>query len=117
MKEGLYAFQFVTDIDCGVGTVIFENGIVYGGDIGGGRYKGSFFCNPENGLTNVKMKVTIPANIMTVMGIANPYEWSFDIFFSFPSQADEHKVEIIALNRKINAVITYLQPLLSRKVA
>lgn len=117
MKEGMYGIQYQGPADIGFATVVFENGQIYGADVAGGKYDGSYFYDPAQDMIVSKIKVTIPPNIPTVMGICNPYEWSFDVDASFPAQGSNHHVTVSAVGAKINAVISYLRPMPFKQAA
>jgi hypothetical protein len=56
-----------------------KNGRIYGSDTEGVRFDGEYLYDERAGLADVKIKVTVQPKVMTVFGVSNPYEWSFDV--------------------------------------
>jgi transcriptional regulator with XRE-family HTH domain len=97
MKEGMYQIQFHADNDpgkWGVGSLIFESGRIYGADAGGAKYDGEYETSPNPELVDVKIRVTFPANGMSIFGIANPYEWSLGIRTQLDRRKDSGIVQV-----------------------
>lgn len=117
MTEGMYGVHFKTQEDHGVAILIFESEQIYGADEGGVRYDGSYFYDPQKDLFDAKIKITIPPNVDTVMGICNPYEWSFDVEVSIPAKATNHEVSVDVVGHQVSAIISYLRPLPIKQAA
>src|SRR6266404_9556025 len=78
MRDGMFGITFQGQQGSGMGLLIFDNGRVYGTDTEGVRYDGGYIFNELTDLTNVTVKITFPPNVKSVIGISNPYEWSFE---------------------------------------
>lgn len=111
LKEGMYNLTFEGFEGEGGGTLIFEGGRVYGCDTGGGRYDGQYQFNSQTQNIDSEIKVTIPPNVETVTGFVQPFEWAFDIKFSFPRGNMDTPLKLNTVIGPVNAHIEYMREL------
>ena len=112
MRDGIFGIRFQGQQGVGVGVLIFDNGRVYGTDTEGVRYDGEYLYNEISGLAEVKLKITFPPNVVSIFGISNPYEWSFDVTTSVNPKVDSGPVAVkSSLGRPINAEYKFLRTL------
>lgn len=79
MRDGIYFVKYGASGSQGWVMLTFDRGAAYGVDLAGGSYDGVYLFDAEHGLAEVKMQVTIPANVPVVWGPAKPYEWAFPL--------------------------------------
>jgi T3SS negative regulator,GrlR len=79
MKDGMYGIQFAGAVGTGMGMLVFENGRIYGADEGHGKYDGTYVANPSSGMVDVNIRVQMPANRTSVVGLNNPYDWILEV--------------------------------------
>ena len=89
MRQGMYSVEFTGGAGSGVGTLVVEDGRAYGYDPSGARYDGVYDHDDATGRTDLRLKVTFPADAMSVFGIAHPHEWAMDMSGSFDTRRDE----------------------------
>ena len=89
----------------------FDNGRVYGVDTERGRNDGEYLFDEVSGLANVNLKVTMPANGMSVFGISNLYEWAIDVTASLDPKRDEGSVEVKNALGSLRAQYRFLRAL------
>jgi len=112
LKEGMYGIQFASGTDWGAGTLVFENGNIYGVDVAGAKYDGTYEYNKETELIDSKIKVTFPPNVQPVTGLPpQPYEWSFDVEVSFPRGTEKTRMEISTPIGPIDIFVQYMRPI------
>jgi len=112
MRDGMFSMQYQGQAGSGYGTLIFEGGRVYGADSERGRYDGLYTYNDSTGRTDVTLKVTMPANVMSVFGINNPFEWSIDVTTSIDSNLDAGEVVVSSsLGPSLRASYRFLRSL------
>ena len=49
--------------------LIFDTGRVYGVDPAGGKYDGGYVYDENSGLADLRLKVTMPPNVPSVLGM------------------------------------------------
>jgi hypothetical protein len=112
MRDGMFGITFQGQQGAGMGMLIFDNGTVYGTDIGGARYDGGYIFNEKTGLVDVKVKITFPPNVEAVFGISNPYEWAIDVTTTFnPKQNSGSLAVKTSLGQPVNAQYVFLRSL------
>lgn len=111
MREGMFGIQFQGAEDIGAGALVFQGGTIYGVDVGGAKYDGSYTYNPDSDTVDVTIKITIPPNVKTVQGISNPYEWSFVVEESMPANMDSHDLVVSTPIGKVHATIAFMRSL------
>ena len=72
----------------GWAMITLDRGKVFGADVMGGRYDGHYI------LVDVNVRVTFPPNVMSVMRVSNPYEWSLPLAVSFDPRLNEGTTSI-----------------------
>jgi hypothetical protein len=112
MRDGMYFVQFQSTSGAGFGTLILENGRVYGADPLHGRYDGEYEYNEVTGLADLRLKVTFPPGVRAVFGVSHPYEWSIDVATTLDPR-NESGVLMLAtpVGPQIQASYQYLRPL------
>jgi hypothetical protein len=112
MRDGMFGITFQGQSGAGMGMLILDNGRVYGTDTQGVRYDGEYLYEENSGLAKVKIKVTFPANVRTVLGISNPYEWAIDVTTAFnPNQNAGSLTVQTSIGRPIRAQYVFLRGL------
>lgn len=79
MKDGLYQLEFAGPNGAGYGVLIFDNGRVYGSDVGLGKWDGSYKMNPITKRAEIELTVQMPAGSESVLGPAQPFRWNVDV--------------------------------------
>jgi hypothetical protein len=112
MRDGIFGITFKGQVGAGLGVLIFEDGRVYGTDSEGARFDGEYVFHEDAGRADVVVKATFPPNVMTVFGIANPYEWAIDVSTTFdPNQGSGPLMLKTSLGSPLEAHMKYLRPL------
>jgi DNA-binding XRE family transcriptional regulator len=112
MRDGMYGIRFSGLTGSGSGCLVFDNGKIYGADEGLARYDGEYIYLENSETADIRVKVTIPPNMRSVLGITNPYEWSIDITTEIDPKHDNGKITLKAsLGGSIQAEYTFLRPL------
>jgi hypothetical protein len=84
MRDGMYGIEYHSSGGgFGLGVLVVDSGRVFGTDPGGGKYDGDYVYDNATGLADLRLKVTLPPNAMSIFGISHPYEWSFDVATRF----------------------------------
>ena len=112
MRDGMFSITYSGNAGSGSGTLVFDNGRVYGADTERGRYDGMYLFNETTGMAEVILKVTMPANVMSVFGISNPYEWSIDVTTTIDPTLDSGNVSVkSSLGASLQAQYKFLRGL------
>jgi len=112
MRDGMFGMTYQGQIGAGYGTLVLDNGRVYGADSERGRYDGMYLFDEATGLAQINLKVTMPANVLSVFGITNPYEWAIDVTTSLDPKLDIGNVEVTtSLGPKLQATYKFLRGL------
>lgn len=112
MREGMYGITFQSSEGEGVAVLVFENGRIYGADSRSVTYDGSYTFDPVAGLVDAVIKITFPPDVMSVFGVSNPYEWSFDVNTKFDPEPGSGNMEVkSSLGDEIDAQFIYLRKL------
>ena len=96
MRNGMYGIQFAVGVrpeEGGFGLLTFEDGMIYGVDVAGVRYDGSYSINAAE-QAEVTLKITYPPNVRAVFGVSNPYEWSIDATAILDPKAERGRVTV-----------------------
>ncbi len=112
MKDGMYAISFAGQAGVGVGTLVFDGGRIFGADAGGGKYDGAYEFNENTGKVDVKIRVELPANRPSVIGVVNPFDWALEVSTELDPDQDSGEITVLTnLDRKIAATYAFLRPL------
>ncbi len=112
MRDGMYGMFYSGNAGTGFGTLIFDSGKVYGADSERGRYDGMYLYDEATGLAHVTLKVTMPANVPSVFGINNPFEWAIDVTTALDPKLDTgHVVVKSSLGPSLQAQYKFLRSL------
>lgn len=106
MREGMYLLKFAGTRDWGAGVLILDNGLVYGADVGGASYDGTYKYDTQIAKIRTKIKVRIPPGVATVQGTSFPYEVAFDVEVTFPRETEKAQFQI---NTPIGPVTVEIQ--------
>lgn len=79
MKDGLYQLEFTGRNGSGYGVLIFENGRIYGSDVGNGKWDGTYTMNPITKNADLDIRVEMPAGEESVLGPAQRFSWNVDV--------------------------------------
>ncbi len=79
MRDGLYQLEFAGPNGSGYGVLIFEDGRIYGSDVGAGKWDGTYTMNPTTKLADLKLRVEMPAGEQSVLGPAQSFSWNVDV--------------------------------------
>ena len=92
LKEGMFGITYQGSQGFGSGTLILENGTVYGADAVGGKYDGNYEVNEKTSLINLQMKVVLPKGVGMVNDMTpRPFEMGINVTAQFPRNPDETK--------------------------
>lgn len=83
MRDGWFAISFQGPQGAGMCILVLDGGRVYGTDKQGVRYDGEYVFDEKTGNAHVRVKVTFPPNVASVVGISNPYEWTLEASTTF----------------------------------
>ncbi len=112
MKEGMYGVTYQSGGGVGNGVFVLENGRIFGADLWGGKYDGEYTYSEDKKLAELKLKIGMAPNAMSVLGIQHPYEWAVDAVTTFdPSRESGQLVIRTALGPSINATYKFLRAL------
>ena len=112
MRDGMFGITFQGEQGAGLGVLVFDAGRIYGTDSEGVRYDGEYVFHEDANRADVVVKVTYPANVATVFGISNPYEWAIDVTTSFNPKENAGPLDVkTSLGRPIAAQFKYLRAL------
>ncbi len=79
MKDGLYQLEFSGRNGSAYGVLIFENGRIYGSDVGAGKWDGIYTMNPITKNAELAIRVEMPPGLISVLGPSQPFSWSIDV--------------------------------------
>ena len=75
MREGMYGVEFQAIEGRSKGSIVLQGGRIFGVDEGGALYDGDYA--PEgSGRTKLRIKVSMPPNVKSVLGASSPEGWS-----------------------------------------
>jgi hypothetical protein len=94
MRDGMYGIEFAAAHGAGIACLVFDSGRIYGVDPLGGRYDGGYVYDETSGLADLKLKVTMPPNVPSVLGIQNPYEWAIDVGATLDPKAESGRFQV-----------------------
>jgi hypothetical protein len=112
MRDGMYGVEYGTSQGSGMACLVLDTGRVYGADPMGGKYDGEYVYDETSGLADLSLKVTMPPNVPSVLGIKNPYEWSIDVRTKLNPKLDRGSLQVAtSIGKPIAATYRYLRPL------
>jgi predicted transcriptional regulator len=111
MKDGMYAVEFQGRHGRGMGFLIFDNGKVFGSDVGLGKYDGSYTMNPTTQCADVKLRVEMPAGSESILGPAQPFSWNIDLVTSIDPTKDTDLIEVHTDVGQAKARYTFMRSL------
>jgi hypothetical protein len=112
MRDGMYGVEYGTSLGSGIACLVLDTGRVYGADVLGGKYDGEYVYDEISGLADLSLKVTMPPNVPSVLGIRNPYEWSIDVRTKLNPKLDRGSLQVAtSVGRPIAATYRYLRSL------
>lgn len=94
MKDGMYLIEYVGQAGSGYATLVFDGGRIYGADITGGKYDGEYQFKETTGFVDVKVRVEMPANQLSVIGIVQPFDWILDVSTEMDPEKDSAQVKV-----------------------
>lgn len=112
MRDGMFGITYQTQQRAGECVLVFDAGKVYGTDAERVRYDGVYEFDERTGRTDARLKVTFPADAMSVFGISNRYEWAIDVTTSFDPRVDAGQLVVTtSLGEPLNAQYRFLRAL------
>jgi len=111
MRDGIFGVTYEGQVGAGFAMLTFDNGRVHGVDTERGRYDGEYLFDEASGMARVNLKVTMPANVMSVFGISNPYEWAIDVTALLDPRQDAGRVEVKNALGSLRAQYRFLRDL------
>lgn len=111
MKDGMYAIEFAGKNGDGMGVLIFDNGKVYGGDVGFGKYDGTYTMNPETKRADIKLRVEMPAGSESVLGPKQPFSWNVEVTTSLDPTKDSDMISVHTNLGAAQAKYTFMRSL------
>lgn len=113
MRDGMYAVTYhdPARTSYGYGTVVFDNGKIYGADPAGGRYDGDYTYDDASQLATIHIKVAFPPNVAAVFAPAQPFEWSVDMSGVINPRVDKGFIELATTLGKVQAEYQFLREL------
>jgi transcriptional regulator with XRE-family HTH domain len=111
MRDGIFGVVYEGRVGAGYAMLTFDNGRVHGVDTERGCYDGEYLFDEGSGLAKVNLKVTMPANVKSVFGISNPYEWAIEVSASLDPRRDAGNVEVKNALGSLNAQYRFLRAL------
>lgn len=112
MKDGIYNIEYVGQAGAGHCTLVFDGGRIYGVDFMGGKYDGEYQFNEATCFVDVKIRVQMPANQPSVIGITQPFEWILDVSTEMDPEKDCAQINVQTnLGKLIAAIYRFVRPL------
>jgi hypothetical protein len=94
MKDGIYHIEYEGTHGQGYAMLVFDGGRIYGSDALKGEYDGQYIANPTTGAVDVSLKVKMPPNAPSVLGIVQPFEWALEIRASMNPAQDSGVISV-----------------------
>ncbi len=89
MPEGMYSVAYAGVAGTGQAVLVVNNGVVFGYDVAGGRYDGTYAPSHVPGHVDLRLRVTVPPGTWLVQGVpAQPMEYAFDINCTVKARSD-----------------------------
>ena len=111
MKDGMYAIEFAGKNGDGMGVLIFDNGKVYGSDVGFGKYDGTYTMNPDTKRADIKLRVEMPAGSESVLGPKQPFSWNVEVTTSLDPTKDSDLISVHTNLGAAQAKYTFMRAL------
>ncbi len=112
MRDGMFEIEYMAGAGSGSATLVLQDGLVYGIDVGDARYDGTYEFDAVHRRVLVRAKVTFPPGGQSVFGISHPYEWSIDVEAEFDPRADRGTLQVVTtLGGQVQARYRYLRAL------
>lgn len=113
LKAGMYRFVYaVAPGYRGEATLVFDNGRIFGTDLGKSRYDGTYAANPKSGLVDLYVRIELRAGEKSAVGPAQPFDWILEARGELPARSETGEVTFTAnVGGPIAASYEYLRPL------
>ena len=112
MKDGIYKIDYVGVAGTGYAMLVFEGGRIYGSDVAHGEYDGHYAPNQNTGMVDIAVKVKMPANIPSVIGMTQPFEWMLNVEASMNPKRDIDNISVRNnLGQPLNAHYEFMRSL------
>ena len=83
--EGCYAIRYSGIAGEGFGQITLDTNVVYGTDVGGAKYDGTYSYNQRTDMYDMELELTVPPGAWMVTGLpAQGKEWKLPIKASVP---------------------------------
>jgi hypothetical protein len=108
----MYGIHFAYGANQRIAACVFQDGRVMGADEAGVRYDGDYVYDEKRGIADIKLKVIYPADVESVFGVANPYEWSIDVMTSLRPKQEAGALKVkTSIGKQVSATYRFLRPL------
>ena len=111
MRDGMYGITFKGNRGAGMGVLVFDNGRIFGADSDGAKYDGEYIYHENDNTASVRIKVTIPANVVSVLGVQHPYEWLIDVSTRMDVAATKGNLNVQTPIGNVSAQYVFLRAL------
>jgi transcriptional regulator with XRE-family HTH domain len=112
MKNAFYGIQFLgtNEEELGAGTILLQEGRLFGVDFGKVKYDGNYNYDNASNLIHAKIKVTIPPGTNVVLPIGpQPVEIAFEVEVTFPKDALDYKTFVVTQLGEVKTCINHLR--------
>lgn len=111
MREGMYGVVFQAEQGRSNGSLVLQGGRIFGVDEGGALYDGEYADRADGG-TELKITVSMPANVVSVMGASSSDVWSIDYTASGEFNPDQGLVRMdTPIGKPVEAAYRFLRPI------
>lgn len=111
MHNGMYEFIMQSEASQSAGSLVLQNGTIFGIDAGGACYDGTYVLK-QDGNTDLQIKVTIPADVPSVIGLQAKETWSIDLNCNANLDADAGEIHMeTPVGKKVAAAYRFLRPI------
>jgi hypothetical protein len=93
MRDGMYGLTFQAIAGKSNGSLVLQNGKIFGIDEGGALYDGTYSVNAD-GRTALNIKASMPANVASVLGVSAPEAWSIDLSGTADLNPEQGQIEM-----------------------
>jgi hypothetical protein len=106
MKEGFYSIRYQGVAGGGFGVLVLDSGMIYGVDITGVQYDGTYSFNPVSGKIDAKIEISVPPGVWLVTGApASATGYKMEMPVSLPRDLGaEHPFAVTTQNGILNVI-------------
>ncbi|UXR90898.1 hypothetical protein [Agrobacterium tumefaciens] len=111
MKDGMYAIEYEGSNGQGMGVLIFDNGKVFGSDVGFGKYDGAYTMNVNSKRADIRLRVEMPAGSASIFGPPQPFSWNIEVTTSIDPAKDTDVINVHTDVGQARAKYTFMRSL------